>query len=144
LHRSSKPPKTCCYNWRRWLANLCKGQIVVCFKQMASCRSTSSPHDGLSPRHSWQARRACRKGFTAFLTWYVPVELLLVLETDISQLADTLILKHQRESAKTNNYLVHLTKDTVDDSATVRVVTFVTLIYLPASFIAVCIPGLVG
>lgn len=57
-------------------------------------------------------------------------------EIDISQLADTLILKHQQESAKTNNYLVRLTKDTVDDSATVRVVTFVTLIYLPASFIA--------
>jgi hypothetical protein len=30
-----------------------------------------------------------------------------------------------------------LTKDTVDDSATVRVVTLVTLIYLPASFISV-------
>ena len=56
----------------------------------------------------------------------------------MTQLADTLILKHQQESAKTNNYLVHLTKDTVDDSATVRVVTFVTLVYLPASFIAVC------
>jgi len=58
-------------------------------------------------------------------------------ETDVRKLADTLILKHQRESAKTNGYLVHLTKDTVDDSATVRVVTLVTLIYLPASFIAV-------
>ena len=30
-----------------------------------------------------------------------------------------------------------LTKDTVDDSATVRVVTLVTLIYLPASFVSV-------
>ena len=30
-----------------------------------------------------------------------------------------------------------LTRDTVDDSATVRVVTLVTLIYLPASFVSV-------
>ena len=32
---------------------------------------------------------------------------------------------------------MNLTKETVDDSATVRVVTFVTLIYLPASFVSV-------
>lgn len=30
-----------------------------------------------------------------------------------------------------------LTRDTVDDSATVRLVTIVTLVYLPASFVAV-------
>ena len=35
-----------------------------------------------------------------------------------------------------------LTRDTVDDSATVRVVTLVTLIYLPASFVSVRISGL--
>jgi hypothetical protein len=33
--------------------------------------------------------------------------------------------------------MLSLTKDTVDDSATVRVVTVVTLIFLPASFVAV-------
>jgi hypothetical protein len=33
--------------------------------------------------------------------------------------------------------MLSLTKDTVDDSATVRVVTLVTLIYLPASFVTV-------
>ena len=33
--------------------------------------------------------------------------------------------------------MLNLTKETVDDSATVRVVTFVTLIYLPASFVSV-------
>lgn len=32
-----------------------------------------------------------------------------------------------------------LTHDTVDDSATVKVVTLVTLLYLPASFVAVCL-----
>lgn len=33
--------------------------------------------------------------------------------------------------------MLNLTKDTVDDSATVRVVTVVSLIFLPASFVAV-------
>jgi len=33
--------------------------------------------------------------------------------------------------------MLQLAKDTVDDSVTVRVVTLVTLIYLPASFVAV-------
>lgn len=33
--------------------------------------------------------------------------------------------------------MVSLAKDTVEDSATVRVVTIVTLIYLPASFVSV-------
>jgi hypothetical protein len=32
-----------------------------------------------------------------------------------------------------------LTRDTVDDSATVRVVTLVTMLYLPASFVSVSI-----
>ncbi|RHZ45216.1 uncharacterized protein CDV56_102871 [Aspergillus thermomutatus] len=35
-----------------------------------------------------------------------------------------------------NDKMLKLTSDTVDDSATVRVVTLVTLIYLPASFVA--------
>ena len=33
--------------------------------------------------------------------------------------------------------MLSLTQDSVDDSATVRVVTVVTLVYLPASFVAV-------
>ena len=33
--------------------------------------------------------------------------------------------------------MLNLTKETVDDSTSVRIVTFVTLIYLPASFVAV-------
>jgi len=57
----------------------------------------------------------------------------------IDLLADTLNLKNQDESAELNHHLYNLTRDTVDDSTTVRVITFVTLIYLPASFIAVCV-----
>lgn len=39
-----------------------------------------------------------------------------------------------------NDNMLSLTKDTVDDSATVRVVTIVTLIFLPANFVAVSSP----
>jgi hypothetical protein len=35
--------------------------------------------------------------------------------------------------------MLGLTRDTVEDSATVRVVTIVTLVYLPASFVSVSI-----
>ncbi|KAG9229025.1 hypothetical protein BJ875DRAFT_388208, partial [Amylocarpus encephaloides] len=48
----------------------------------------------------------------------------------------TLNLKNQATSVDINHNMLLLTKDTVDDSATVRVVTLVTLIYLPASFIS--------
>jgi hypothetical protein len=48
-------------------------------------------------------------------------------------------LKNQAVAADINSHLLHLTRDNVDDSATVRVVTLVTLIYLPASFVAVCL-----
>ena len=36
-----------------------------------------------------------------------------------------------------NQHMLGLTRETVDDSATVRVVGVMTLIYLPATFIAV-------
>jgi hypothetical protein len=54
------------------------------------------------------------------------------------QLADGLNLQNQDISAEINNHLLTLTKDTVDDSATVRTITLVTLTYLPASFMTVC------
>jgi hypothetical protein len=55
----------------------------------------------------------------------------------VLQVSDGLNLRNQATAAEINHHLLTLTKDTVDDSATVRVVTLVTLIYLPASFIAV-------
>jgi|HubBroStandDraft_4_1064222.scaffolds.fasta_scaffold360558_2 hypothetical protein len=64
-----------------------------------------------------------------------------------AQLADTLNVKnqeiaaeHQKIAAESNKALVALTLDTVDDSSTVKTITFVTLFYLPASFISVS-PG---
>jgi hypothetical protein len=51
-----------------------------------------------------------------------------------------LILKPQLAdglNTQSNDHLLTLTKDTVEDSATVRAITLVTLIYLPASFISV-------
>ncbi|KAF4629741.1 hypothetical protein G7Y89_g8405 [Cudoniella acicularis] len=51
-------------------------------------------------------------------------------------LADGLNLQNQDIAAEANGLLLTLTKDTVDDSATVRLVTLVTLIFLPASFIS--------
>ncbi|EPE25310.1 Magnesium transport protein CorA, transmembrane region [Glarea lozoyensis ATCC 20868] len=47
-----------------------------------------------------------------------------------------LSLKNQGTSVQINEHMLALTKDTVDDSASVRVVTIVTLIYLPASFVS--------
>lgn len=55
----------------------------------------------------------------------------------VFQLTAALDLKSQATAKEINDNILELTKDTVDDSATVRVVTLVTLIYLPASFVAV-------
>jgi Mg2+ and Co2+ transporter CorA len=55
----------------------------------------------------------------------------------LEKLADTLNLKNQLELAKTNSHLLSLQRESVDDNETVKVITVVTLIYLPASFVAV-------
>lgn len=54
-----------------------------------------------------------------------------------TQLAAGLNLQNQKKGLGFSNVMVSLAKDTVEDSATVRVVTIVTLIYLPASFVSV-------
>jgi len=54
----------------------------------------------------------------------------------LSLLRDTLQLKHQLELAKINRNLLRLQRENVDDNETVKVITIVTLIYLPASFVA--------
>jgi hypothetical protein len=46
-------------------------------------------------------------------------------------------LKNQDTTVGINNKMLKLTNETFDDNATVRVVTLVTLIYLPASFVSV-------
>ncbi|KAH6679448.1 hypothetical protein B0J14DRAFT_297870 [Halenospora varia] len=55
----------------------------------------------------------------------------------LNLLVVALNLKSQATAVKINRNIWSLTKDTVDDSATVRLVTMVTLIYLPASFVTV-------
>ena len=59
------------------------------------------------------------------------------------QLSDTLAFKNQHVAQSQSGYMLKLTMSTVDDSATVRVVTLVTLVYLPFSFMAVRSPFLV-
>jgi hypothetical protein len=56
----------------------------------------------------------------------------------IKQLVVVLNLRNRAISVDINHSMLSPTKDTVDGSATIRVVTLATLIYLPASFIAVC------
>lgn len=55
----------------------------------------------------------------------------------LKQLANEIDIKNQEDSAKVNQHLFDLTRETVDDSANVRVITIVTLFYVPASFIGV-------
>lgn len=64
--------------------------------------------------------------------------------TKVRQVGYTLTLHNQLESAKVEKELRdlteslnRLTQDTVDDSATVKIITFVSAVYLPGSFIAV-------
>ncbi len=52
-------------------------------------------------------------------------------------LSDTLNLKHQKIAQSISENTLALTNAAVKDSATIRVITVVTLLYLPASFVAV-------
>ncbi|KAB8228804.1 uncharacterized protein BDW43DRAFT_290008 [Aspergillus alliaceus] len=63
-----------------------------------------------------------------------------VLEGKVKGISDLLAvalnLKGQTVANEINNKMLKLTSETFDDNATVRVVTLVTLIYLPASFVS--------
>ena len=52
-------------------------------------------------------------------------------------LSDTLNLKHQQIAQSIGENTLALTNAAVKDSATIRVITVVTLLYLPATFVAV-------
>lgn len=52
-------------------------------------------------------------------------------------LSDTLNLKHQKNAQSISENTLALTNAAVNDSATIRVITVVTLVYLPATFVAV-------
>lgn len=53
-------------------------------------------------------------------------------------LSDTLSLKYQKIAQSTSENTLALTGAASQDSATIRVITIVTLLYLPATFVAVC------
>ena len=57
-------------------------------------------------------------------------------------LLDTLNLKHQRVAHGVSENTLALADTTVNESVTVRVITIVTLIYLPTTFVAVCATNL--
>lgn len=52
-------------------------------------------------------------------------------------LPDTLNLRHQQSAQTVSENTFIFTRSTVQDSATIRVITLVTMLYLPASFVAV-------
>ena len=52
-------------------------------------------------------------------------------------LCDTLGFRDKKEAQKHTSYALELTRLTVDDSATVRVITVITLVYLSLSVVAV-------
>ena len=58
----------------------------------------------------------------------------------IQLLSDTLNLKHQKIAQTISENTLALNNAAVKDSATIRVITVVTLLYLPATFVAVNIP----
>ncbi|KAF2136180.1 uncharacterized protein K452DRAFT_322602 [Aplosporella prunicola CBS 121167] len=59
------------------------------------------------------------------------------IQATIGLLVSLLDLRNQAMADKTNSHMLQLTREGVDDNATVRVITVFTLIYLPATFIAV-------
>ena len=56
--------------------------------------------------------------------------------------SDTLNMKHQQIAQDTNENTLALTNAAVKDSATIRVITVVTILYLPTTFVAVSISSL--
>lgn len=62
--------------------------------------------------------------------------LLARVEKIAALLSDTLNLRHQATSDEQNGYMLQLTRSTVDDSTTIKVITVVTLVYLPFTFVA--------
>lgn len=63
--------------------------------------------------------------------------LLARVEKIAALLSDTLNLRDQATSDEQNGYVLQLTRSTVDDSITIKVITVVTLVYLPFTFVAV-------
>lgn len=69
--------------------------------------------------------------------------LLIKCERAVQLLDRILNLKSQQIAQQQNTNILALTKSTVDDSATVRVMTAITLVYLSCTVVAVSHPDLV-
>lgn len=102
-------------------------------------RLAAADVDGLAGLDELEALKSKMKGY---------IESADVLKGRVQNLIDlvgyTLTLHNQLEAAKIDTELrdlteglKRLTEDTVDDSATVKIITFVSAVYLPGSFIAV-------
>jgi hypothetical protein len=55
------------------------------------------------------------------------------------KLSNTISLKNENTSNQVSNSMLKYNRFTVEDSATVRVITLVTLIYLPPTSVSVCL-----
>ena len=56
-------------------------------------------------------------------------------------LSDTLKMKHQQTAENISKNTLGLNNEVVQDSGTIRVITVVTLLFLPGQFIAVRLPA---
>jgi hypothetical protein len=63
-----------------------------------------------------------------------------IASSNTIQLTNLLDLGNQHNSREISTRILRLTQEGVDDNATVKVITIFTLIYLPASFMAVSSP----
>jgi len=113
-------------------ANLCEG-LQQCSRRLADhSRGTASP---TKTEQEVEWLRNYRNRATA---WASNANALLVTCERAVQLLDRVLdLKSQQIAQQQNTTILALTKSTVDDSATVRVITAITLVYLSCTVVAV-------
>ncbi|KAF4540677.1 uncharacterized protein LTHEOB_619 [Lasiodiplodia theobromae] len=61
---------------------------------------------------------------------------IVLIQAALGLLANLLDMQSKESSDQINKHMLQLTRESVDDNATVKVITVCTLIYLPASFTA--------
>lgn len=116
-------------------ANLCRG-LQQCSKRLAdhagSPASFAQAEQELEWLQNYQGKAAaCANNAGALLT---------TCERAVQLLDRVLNLKSQQVAQQQNTAILALTKSTVDDSATVRVITAITLVYLSCTVVAVGYP----
>lgn len=58
-------------------------------------------------------------------------------DAEVFQLRDALQLNNEKQLADINENLLSLQRESLDDSDTVKIITILTLLYLPGMFVAV-------